>query len=390
MSFRRWLNIATFVLIVVVLFLARDHIVQAWDLLLGANWWILLLLIPAQIFSYYTGGEVIFAYLRGRGKLIKTSRMDAAKMALELNFVNHVFPSGGIAGMSYMAWRLGKLGVPAGQATMAQIVRYVVTFATFIGLLAISLIFVTVDSKTSSWIVMVASTAITSIILLGLFASYLVGSERRMRSFARWLARSINKLVRQISFGRIDRDVLAVDKSERFFIDLHEDFIMLKNQKKMLTKPIIWSVASNVTAIIMFMITFWSLGYYVNPAVIIVAYGAASTAGLFVLTPGGAGAYEAIMVGILTAGGVTLSSAFAGVLLTRTILLVGTIATGFFFYHRALARYGKPKIKKDISAVDVVEEVAEDETTKPSLYAKIRNTKGSKSGDGGDKDEPDK
>ena len=43
------------------------------------------------------------------------------------------------------------------------------------------------------------------------------------------------------------------------------------------------------------MIGFWALGYSVNPAAIVIAYGIASIAGFIVITPGGAGAYEAIM-----------------------------------------------------------------------------------------------
>ena len=51
-----------------------------------------------------------------------------ARMALELNFVNHTLPSGGVSGISYMTWRLGKLGVSPGRAASAQVVRYVAGF----------------------------------------------------------------------------------------------------------------------------------------------------------------------------------------------------------------------------------------------------------------------
>ena len=58
----------------------------------------------------------IFTYLRGRGQLKKTTPLGVTAVALEYNFVNHVFPSAGVGGASYMVWRLGKLGVAAGQA----------------------------------------------------------------------------------------------------------------------------------------------------------------------------------------------------------------------------------------------------------------------------------
>jgi hypothetical protein len=52
------------------------------------------------------------------------------------------------------------------------------------------------------------------------------------------------------------------------------------------------------------------------------------------------------MIGILTSGGVAASTAFAGVILTRAILLTGTIAVGWFVYQRALKKYGTPDLKK--------------------------------------------
>jgi uncharacterized membrane protein YbhN (UPF0104 family) len=79
----------------------------------------------------------------------------------------------------------------------------------------------------------------------------------------------------------------------------------------------------------------------VNPAPILIAYGVASSAGFFVFTPGGAGAYEAIMIGFLAIAGLNKGTAIAGIVLTRTILLLGTIILGYLFYQHALVKYGK-------------------------------------------------
>jgi len=69
----------------------------------------------------------------------------------------------------------------------------------------------------------------------------------------------------------------------------------------------------------------------------------ATIAGFFVITPGGAGAYEAIMVGFLALAGLDQGTAIAGIVLTRVILLLGTIGLGYLFYQHALIKYGKPK-----------------------------------------------
>jgi uncharacterized protein (TIRG00374 family) len=89
------------------------------------------------------------------------------------------------------------------------------------------------------------------------------------------------------------------------------------------------------------MIAFWALGASVNPAPILIAYGVASMAGFFIVTPGGAGAYEAIMVAFLALAGIESSIAIAGILLTRVILLISTVVLGYAFYQHAILKYGK-------------------------------------------------
>jgi uncharacterized membrane protein YbhN (UPF0104 family) len=64
-------------------------------------------------------------------------------------------------------------------------------------------------------------------------------------------------------------------------------------------------------------------------------------AGFFVVTPGGAGAYEAIMVAFLAIAGLDQGTSIAGILLTRVIILLGTIGFGYLFYQHAILKYGR-------------------------------------------------
>jgi putative heme transporter len=75
----------------------------------------------------------------------------------------------------------------------------------------------------------------------------------------------------------------------------------------------------------------------------LIAYGVASLAGFFVITPGGAGAYEAIMVAFLAVAGIGSGIAIAGIVLTRVIVLMGTIGLGYVFYQHAILKYGKQR-----------------------------------------------
>ena len=59
------------------------------------------------------------------------------------------------------------------------------------------------------------------------------------------------------------------------------------------------------------------------------------------VTPGGAGAYEAIMVGFLTVAGINPGVALLAILLTRVLLMLGTIVAGYAFYQQAILAHGK-------------------------------------------------
>ncbi|MCL2280503.1 flippase-like domain-containing protein [Candidatus Saccharibacteria bacterium] len=335
----------TLILIVAMLILARHELVEAWHLMGRVNLLILILLIPIQFASYYAGAEIFFTYLRSRGQLKRTNMLQATAMSLELNFVNHIFPSGGVSGVSYMIWRLGKLGVAAGQATMAQIMKYVVQMGTFMVLMALALIWTTLENRMANWVIAATAIGITSLIFLVLFGGYLIGSRSRMKNFARWLTKTLNSLVKKVTFGR-KSEILELERTKRFFLDFHSDFVVLKNDKKLLVKPIIWSFLFNLFEILLFMVSFWALGTWANPAALLIAYGAATLTGIFMLTPGGAGAYEALMIGILTASGIAGGTAFAGVILARTILIIGTLVSGFVVYQHALHKYGRPDLDK--------------------------------------------
>ncbi len=341
MSFRAWLSIVTVILLAVILFASRHELLRAWELLGQVNLWILLLMIPVQLLVYYAGGEMIFSYLRGKGQMKKVKKRELIRIALEGNFVNHVLPSGGVSGVSYLTWRLGHLGISPGRATMAQVVRHAVTFIAFAALLLIALFAVTLDGELNRWIILTSATLFGSIFLLLLAGVYLLSSKRRIDGFAVWMYRALNLITRRVTFGR-KRKLVKQEAIHEFLNDMHDDFKELRHDKNLLRKPFLWGLVYNIGDAGLFMIAFWALGEIFNPAPILIAYGVASLAGFIVATPGGAGAYEAIMVTFLAFAGISGGVAIAGILLARAIILIGTILFGYIFYQHALSTYGGP------------------------------------------------
>ena len=340
LSVRAWISILTFVLIGVILFFARHELVRAWELLGQVNIWILLLLVPAIIVGYLAAGEMVFSYLRQKKLIDHVSIGTQMRISLELNFVNHVLPSGGVSGISYMNWRLGKLGVSTGKATMAQLVRYVTGFAAMVSLLAIAVLLVTIDGTVNRWIILMSSALVTMMIVVTLGCLFLFSSEQRMHRIGRRLGRGINRLVGWMTLGKAER-VIKEQSLIAFLDDIYDDFKGLMRDKKILWQPYLWGIFFTIAEIAIFWIVFWALGSPANPAPILIAYGLASLAGMVIVTPGGAGAYEAIMVFVLAIAGMGNGEAIAGIILTRAIILFVTIVAGWVLYQQVVMKYGK-------------------------------------------------
>lgn len=337
---RAILTIVTIVVLVIIVFASRHELYKAWILLGDANLSLLALLIPFQVIVYYAGGEMIFSYLRRKKLIGHVSRFEQTRIALELNLVNHIFPSGGVSGMSYTAWRLHKLGVSAAKSTFAQVVRYVSGFVALMAILVVAVLVLAIDGEVNRYIV--ASSFVLVLVVVSLVAGLMVvfSSRERMTKSAKGIARIINSLTKSLSLGKI-KQIVSSARVEKFFIEMHRDFGELSEDKRLLVAPLAWGAIYAIFDVLMFMVAFWSLGASVNPAILIVGYGVAGLAAIVALTPGGAGVYEVIMIFFLTMAGVNAEVAIAGIVLTRAVLMTGTIVFGYIFYQHALWKYGK-------------------------------------------------
>lgn len=334
------LSTVTLVLLAIVLFSARTSLLHAWHLLSQVNIFVLLAVVPIVMISYFASGEMIFSYLRQKKLISHVNPFRLMRVSLELNFVNHVLPSGGASGVAYLNWRMNKLGVPIARATMAQAVRYVAGFMAATVMLGVALIVVTMDGTVNRLIILM-SALLVILMMAGTFGLYfLVSDRRRSEGIARWITRVANATVRKVTFGR-KMSVLNFNKVNTYFGELHEDYIELRRDKKLLFRPFLWGILYVIMDIAMFWVTFAALGTYVNPATILIAYHLASLMGFIVVTPGGVGAYEAVMVMIVVASGIANPDAIAGVVLARVIILLVTIVVGYMLYQESLMRYGK-------------------------------------------------
>ena len=344
-SGRTWVSIITVAFLALVLYLARHEIEKAYNLLDQVNLWILLLLIPLQFVSYYAAGEMIFAYLKRQKHIKNISNLTLPRLALEMNFVNHVLPSGGVSGISYMGWRLKHYGVSASRSTAAQLVRMVSAFLSFGILLLLAIVLMAIDGNINRWVV---GSSIGLVVIMGgamLLVMYLLNHKERVGGFARRLTNLVNTTVHLATFGRVG-PVMKEDAIRAFFEEVRDDYTFIRKNLRVLVVPFLWGLVFNVVEVAMFYVSFLALGHPVNPAPLVIAYGLAGLAGFFMVTPGGAGAYEAIMVAFLTVAGIPPGIALLAILLTRVLLMLGTIAAGYLFYQQAILTHGKQPVTR--------------------------------------------
>lgn len=101
--------------------------------------------------------------------------------------------------------------------------------------------------------------------------------------------------------------------------------------------------------------TYWlvgiSMGHWEILPQIMVAEAIASVVGAVMLTPGGVGGYEGVMIFVMSVLGVDAGLATAVVITTRVIVLVGTIVSGYGFYQNAISKIGKKEREKIMKEV---------------------------------------
>jgi len=360
--FKKILSVVTIVLVVVIAYVAFKETVEVDGVVMTMgeatlysigqlNIWVLFLLIPVQISTYYCAGQIYFAFLRARQGL-QITQMKLMRVSLEINFVNHAMPSGGVSGLGYLIWRLRSFGITPGQVSFIHVLRYMISGFAKTVQIWIALVIVLVAGVVipgGEWAIWVAVGVALGVELVILVAWLIVRNRKTVEGFAQWVSKATNWLVRWLTRGR-KRVLLREESVGNYFSDLRGDYLAIKRNKDMLKKPILWGALF----VLLEAITYWVVAIAMGrPEIlpqIMIAEGVASFVGLVLITPGGVGGYEALMIGMMVALGVDLSTATVVVITTRVIVMLGTFVSGWGFYQQALLSHEDkfdPKSKED-------------------------------------------
>lgn len=332
---KKWqtiLTVVTFVGLILLVFFARDSFKETFSNLNNVTAWILLFMIFWQIINYYAYTQLYRSVFKILDKSVEFKTM--LRVSIELNFVNTVFPSVGVAGFSYFGYRMKEFGISASKATLVHLMRFVSVFFAFQVLLILGLIILSIDGKANNFTIMVAASISTALFFLSFLSVYIVGNKNRIDTFTRSLTIVVNKIIQAVRPKHPETIKLAGVR--KLFIELHEEYIILKEKKDHLKRPLWFATLASATEMATLYTVFLAFGEPVNPGAVIIAYAVANLAGIISVFPGGVGVYEALMTGVLAVAGVPPSIGLPATIMYRIISMSIQLPIGYFLYQKFL------------------------------------------------------
>jgi uncharacterized protein (TIRG00374 family) len=262
---------------------------------------------------------------------------------VELNFVNHVFPSGGVTGMSYFTVRLRSgQELTGAKATLVHIMKLMLTFLSFELLIIFGLISLVVMGHVSNFTVMVAASLSTLLLVGTLGFAYIVGNKRRINGFFTAVTVGLNKIIQIVRPKH--PETISIEKARSVFDDFHDNYKEIKSSYKQLKAPFFYALLANVTEVLAVYVVYIAFGKLVNIGAVILAYAVANFAGLVSVMPGGVGIYEALMTAVMASAGVPAGVSLPVTVMYRVLNTLLQIPPGYYLYHRALRRGEQPAI----------------------------------------------
>jgi len=327
-----YISIVTIISLFGLVYALRQQIVDTFRNLDNVNPWALALMPLLQVVNYHAYTKMYQQVYYVLGDELNYRKL--YKVQLELNFVNNVFPSGGVSGISYFGLRMRRLGAGAGKSTLVQVIKFALVFISFQILLAVGLIALAIGGQAGGLLLLIAGSISTLLFVGTVLMAYILGSRGRINSFFAFFTKIINKIIH--FFKRNAPDLINVDKVHETFFELHDNYMVLRKDLRQLKKPLYYALLANTTEILTIYAVYMAFGQFINPGAIIIAYAVSNFAGLISVLPGGIGIYEALMTATLAAAGIPAALSLPVTVMYRILNSIIQLPPGGYFYHKAL------------------------------------------------------
>lgn len=336
---RTVISIATFALVGYVIYQNWDGFVETFENLNHANIFVILLLVPEQLFMYYACGQIFFSYLEDKYHKV-FSKKEKLKISTELNFVNRAVPAGAVGGLAYLTYRLRSFDVTAGQASFLYIFRFgITTVVNYVQALVAVLVLLALGSipQEATWIIWVSLLMNMGVFTILGLVIFVASSKKRIEFFGMIVGKIIAFVVRTITFGH-KKSLFRREKLQNYFLSIHDCVVIVKKDKKSLVKPTIWGFVYSLCEIGVYWIVACAMG---RPEILpVIMVGEAIGSVFDGIVP--YGPYELGMAGVMgiLLGGTEEAIAISLIVtvMARALSLMFTIGTGYWPYQQAIRK----------------------------------------------------
>lgn len=347
---RRWkliVNILTAVALIVLVYAVRHQLVDTLDNLTKVHVWALLLLIPIQWINYDAQARLYKGLFKVVGNNLSYKFL--FKTSLELNFVNSVFPSGGVSGISYYGVRMRSKNITGAKATLVQIMKLMLLFLSFELLLILGLLFMAIGGRVNNLVILVMSSVSTLLIVGTIAFVMIIGHERRINASFTAITKGLNWFIHL--FRPRHPETINVARARASIEELHQNYKLIESQYKELKWPFFWAFVANLVEVLAVYVVYIAFDNWVNLGSVILAYSIANFAGLVSVLPGGVGIYEALMTATLAATGVPAALSLPVTVMYRVLNMIIQLPAGYYYYHKNLRNRSEDKNDVDQAAI---------------------------------------
>jgi uncharacterized protein (TIRG00374 family) len=325
-------TLATFIALAILVYSLRKQIVDVIGNLRKVNTIALLFMIPLEAANYDVYARLYRRFLAILGEKVRYWPM--FRLTLELNFVNHILPSGGVSGISYFNVRMRKEDVSTAKATLTQVMRLFLLYLSFQPLLILGVFLLALRGHTNNLIILVTSSLVTLLVVGTLIGIYVLESRRRAQTTLTAIAKVFNRLIQIVRPKH--PETISLERAKRAVDELHDNYLLLKQKWRELKMPFIYMLLANITEVATLYMVYIAFGELVNVGAVILAYAVANFAGLISVLPAGIGVFEGLMTAVLVATGIPAEVSIPVTIMYRVINMFIQLTPGYFFYQRAV------------------------------------------------------
>lgn len=329
MKLRHFIFFVALVLLGVLFLRNAGQLEQFISLLRDINLWVLLLVLPVRFGYYWASTRFYEHFFRGIYKK-RIAFWQLFEGVVSMNFVNTVVPTGGVSGAAYFA-RIFRTKISQKQSFIAQFFWYIAIFLSLVIVLAVSFLVLFFSQS----IIRVSYRLVLVVVSLLLFiALSMIAMTLNPKLFERvlfYLTRPINWVLKLVRQGQIGESQTAQ------FVDGYRTLIELfARRPRRVFRPLGDALLCILFEVLSIFIVFLAFGQVVNPGVIGVAYIFALLMSTLSFFTSGVGMYEATMVAVMMALGLSFGLAFSVTTIYRLLALWLFIPVGLWFYKRQL------------------------------------------------------